>query len=44
VARDTWDQDPAFSIRMTAELQLVVVQTPWVLDEIEGHMTAWKGE
>lgn len=29
---------------MTAELQLVVVQTPWVLDEIEGHMTAWKGE
>ncbi|MDB4561762.1 sigma-70 family RNA polymerase sigma factor [bacterium] len=44
VARETWDQDPAFSIRMTAELQLVVVQTPWVLDEIEGHMTAWKGE
>ncbi|MGB0333687.1 MAG: hypothetical protein ACPGPE_17905, partial [Planctomycetota bacterium] len=44
VARDSWDQDPAFSIRMTAELQLVVVQTPWVLDEIEGHMTAWKGE
>lgn len=44
VARDTWDQDPAFSIRMTAELQLVVVQTPWVLDEIEGHMTAWKRE
>ena len=44
VARDSWDQDPAFSIRMTAELQLVVVQTPWVLDEIEAHMTAWKGE
>lgn len=44
VARDSWDQDPAFSIRMTAELQLVVVQTPWVLDEIEGHMTAWKRE
>ena len=44
VARGSWDQDPAFSIRMTAELQLVVVQTPWVLDEIEAHMTAWKGE
>jgi len=44
VARDSWDQGPAFSIRMTAELQLVVVQTPWVLDEIEAHMTAWKGE
>ncbi len=44
VARDSWDQDPAFSIRMTAELQLVVVQTPWVLDEVEVHMTAWKGE
>ncbi len=42
VAGGSWNTDPAYSMRVTGQRQLVVVQTPWVLDELEALMKSWK--
>lgn len=42
VAGGSWDTVPAYSMRVRGERQLVVVQTPWVLDDIEALMNSWK--